>query len=280
MASAFWGGVADNLAGQINQRVTRKEEQKDWEWKAKKAAELEEQIAKTRVASTKVFEQNGQHMMQSYNAVGEPVGNPVPAPPGRVEEYKQGIEERAVTIGAKQSQIDADKTRMARDQAETAQIPAAAAREQRRVDLEASRVNLQREGLELERADKIHGKAERDERTALLREQARAAKFTNDEWEAMTPEQRAAIGKPGGRPGRGYDPMDKTGDWKNVNATITEIAGENEDLAEQLRDEVRELEKMGRTAEQIHSMIVGTKRTPGTGDPNRQRLLDFRSRPD
>lgn len=122
MASSFFGGFASSLANSLGQRAQQEQAQKDWEWKAKKAAELEEQMASTRKVSSKVFEQNGQHFVQSFNAAGEPVGQPIPASPARIEEYNQGIENRELELAKQRAAKAADEARAANLEAETGTI--------------------------------------------------------------------------------------------------------------------------------------------------------------
>jgi hypothetical protein len=135
MASAFWGGVASSLGNTIDTSIEEKRrlkqreadreaDKKDWEWKAKKTNEIEQEVAKTRVVSTEVFDAgNGQYMIQGLNAAGEAVGEPRPAPPSRVEAYKQGEKIRDAAYRK-------DVAAAERSEAETANIP----REQARAD--------------------------------------------------------------------------------------------------------------------------------------------------
>lgn len=113
MASAFWGGFAQTLGGNVQRRQQAKEqareEQKSWLWKQEKALELEDRIRKQRVAKSETFEKDGQVWVQGVNADGEPVGEPRPASQWQIDAYKNGEKERSLRFQREEATIRSER---------------------------------------------------------------------------------------------------------------------------------------------------------------------------
>lgn len=249
MASAFLGGFAGGLARSLDshlaQRQAKKDKEqdlKDWEWKTQKAMQMEAEMQKNRPVKSEVFESNGQLMLQSYNASGEPVGNPIPAPPSRVAEYQEGKKIREQAYRAGEAQIKRDEGALLNDNARTRN--------------DAARVGIAAEGLKLERSKLHHETRERDSRIAGQEEETRGRRLLNDFYE-KNPD--ALAGKATGR--TPYDPDDKTGEWKRVNDLISEVEAEyGTEAADDLREAALIKGESGKTSGQIYLELMGKRR--------------------
>jgi hypothetical protein len=251
MASAFLGGFAGGLARSLDthlaQRQAKKDREqdlKDWEWKTQKALQMEAEMQKTRPVKSEVFESNGQLMLQSYNASGEPVGNPVPAPPSRVAEYQEGKKVREQAYRAADMQIKRDENAMKNDDARTRN--------------DAARVGISARELELNRARLQHEDAEREARIEGHKEETRGKRLLNDFYEQNPDVLR---NKAAGR--AAYDPDDKTGEWARVNAQIELVKEEDPQLADLMREAAVLKADKGKTSGQIYLELMGMKREQG-----------------
>jgi hypothetical protein len=251
MASAFLGGFAGGLARSLDthlaQRQAKKDREqdlKDWEWKTQKALEMEAEMQKTRPVKSEVFESNGQLMLQSYNASGEPVGNPVPAPPSRAAEYQEGKKVREQAYRAADMQIKRDENAMKNDNERTGIARMGAANDSARLDLDRARA--------------IHEDEERKARIENLKEEARGKGLLNDFYK-KNPE--ALNNKASGR--TQYDPDDRTGEWARVNAQIELVKEEDPQLADLMREAAVLKADKGKTSGQIYLELMGMKREQG-----------------
>ena len=120
MASAFWGGVADYGAKQIDDSITRKRDDKQWEDRQKKAAELDRQ----RIASIQYGAgPDGKLQAQPVNSAGEPVGPPRPANQVEQANYDAGQTERTLKHGQIKAETEAASARTREANANIDNIP-------------------------------------------------------------------------------------------------------------------------------------------------------------
>lgn len=123
---SFLEGFGKSLGAYFTNRAVEEErserDKKDWEWKAQKTKELEEQFARSRIANVEVFQQGDQYMAQPVNAAGEPIGKPRVASPNEVERRKMTMEDRELAVKGKRASIGRDEaaTRASNSNAELA----------------------------------------------------------------------------------------------------------------------------------------------------------------
>jgi hypothetical protein len=254
MASAFWGGVANSLAGSMQQNQARRQEKEDWEWKAQKTAELENQLRKSRVTKTQVFEKDGQFFAQGYNDAGEPVGQPVPAGPAQVQDYKNGKQERELGLRKAEAQIAEAEAGTNLRTKQTGLLDDEFGLQKRRVDIDEMQAgaSARSSGAYADYQEELRKKAQ----------------WENDVLNSMTPDERkghvmGTLKAGAGRRGASGAGGESTLDQQRVNALINDIAAsaDDENLPDQLREEVAELQAAGKSPSEIMEYLLTIQRS-------------------
>ena len=110
---SFLEGFGKSLGAYFTNRAVESEreerDRKGWEWKARKAQELEDEFSKKRVVNVEIFQQGDGYMAQPVNAAGEPVGAPRPATPAEVDRRRIAQEDRDLDVKGKKAQIGRDE---------------------------------------------------------------------------------------------------------------------------------------------------------------------------
>lgn len=226
MASAFFGGFANSIAGQMDEQRRRQSEMIDYETKLRKTAELEEQLRKTRQRDEpEFFEKDGQVYVQPVNQLGEELGPPRLATPGQAEAHKQKMETIRRTIKKDETSIRAAEVSIKADEAKLANIP---------VENE-----LQKQQVANQRMSYGASAAEAASRTALNKHELAARKRIIDLVDAgreVPPDLMRAAGQavPAGRSSE-MSSADKIKAEEKAN----ELLGELEDRREEMPPEVQ-----------------------------------------